>query len=458
MIPHTLFEDSPRSDYIVDVMSVIRCYRPEQNETLADFGIRVYDGILRNIPEACQSIHLVGDRYDGLSDDRTHDDYSFNLKEASGCRERRGDPRGNISSPFTSSSKVATLWDGILSSRSAKGRLLKVLFEVWEYKISTRLMVHLAGGFESRHRAVTVTPHGSSVDDDISSCHEEADTWVLYHTAVAARRKSTLVIILANNTDIVLLAAYYFQYLASLGLKQLWVKFPSYCIPIHTAAQKLGVTFCNALPLVHSLSGCDTTSFLYGIGKVRFFRAAKSSETLLGSLGDEVRALAEKPSSAQSDGLVNVCKQLVVTVYGRSATNFNSLNDLRAHLYSRLEDLRRLPPTDISFLLHLKRCIFQSLIWIQSHKPCIDLPQATDMGWRIEDHELKPDLVSAMPHGLASLSFCNCDKTKCGSHCKCSKIGFCDSACKCGADPQKCLLSDVNQNESEDEDEEEKEI
>jgi hypothetical protein len=47
---------------------------------------------------------------------------------------------------------------------------------------------------------------------------------------------------------------------------------------------------------------------------------------------------------------------------------------------------------------------------------------------------------------------------KCGSHCKCSKIGFCDSACKCGADPQKCLLSDVNLNESEDEDEEEKEI
>jgi hypothetical protein len=72
--------------------------------------------------------------------------------------------------------------------------------------------------------------------------------------------------------------------------------------------------------------------------------------TLLGALGDEVRALAEKPSSAQSDGLVNVCKQLVVTVYGRRATNFC----IRALLYSRLKDLWRLPPTDISFVLHLK--------------------------------------------------------------------------------------------------------
>jgi hypothetical protein len=96
MIPPTLYEDSYRSDYIIDVMSVIRCYRPEQNEMLADFGIRVYNGILRNIPEACQSIHLVGDRYDRISDDRSRDDFSFNLKEASGCRERRGDPRGNI--------------------------------------------------------------------------------------------------------------------------------------------------------------------------------------------------------------------------------------------------------------------------------------------------------------------------------------------------------------------------
>jgi hypothetical protein len=80
------------------------------------------------------------------------------------------------------------------------------------------------------------------------------------------------------------------------------------------------------------------------------------------------------------------------------------------------------------------------------------------MGRRIEDHELKLDLVPAMPHGLASLTFCNCDKMKCGSHCKCYRIGFWDSACKCGANPQKCLLSDVNQSESQDEDEEEKEI
>ena len=110
---------------------------------------KFYNGILWNIPEACQSIHLVGDRYDGLSDDRTHDDYSFNLKEVSRCQERRGDPKGNISSPFTSSSKVATLWDGILSSRSAKDRLLKVLFEVGDYEISNCLIVHLDGDFES---------------------------------------------------------------------------------------------------------------------------------------------------------------------------------------------------------------------------------------------------------------------------------------------------------------------
>ena len=42
----------------------------------------------------------------------------------------------------------------------------------------------------------------------------------------------------------------------------------SFCvIPAHTIAETIGKDKCSALPMFHSITGCDTVSALYGKGK-----------------------------------------------------------------------------------------------------------------------------------------------------------------------------------------------
>ena len=53
------------------------------------------------------------------------------------------------------------------------------------------------------------------------------------------------------------------------------------------------------LPGVHALSGCDTTSYLYGIGKVTTLKALNSGATLK-LLGEEDVTMAEVVSDATS--------------------------------------------------------------------------------------------------------------------------------------------------------------
>ena len=66
-------------------------------------------------------------------------------------------------------------------------------------------------------------------------------------------------------------------------------------IPIHTVATKLGEEVCCLLPAFHALTGCDTTSGLYQIGKRKAWKAIHKNFELYGTiagLGDN-----EEPSA-----------------------------------------------------------------------------------------------------------------------------------------------------------------
>ena len=43
---------------------------------------------------------------------------------------------------------------------------------------------------------------------------------------------------------------------------------------MHSVARNLGRTLSAALPVIHALSGCDSTSAFSGIGKKRWFKVA----------------------------------------------------------------------------------------------------------------------------------------------------------------------------------------
>ncbi|XP_048583416.1 uncharacterized protein LOC116606960 [Nematostella vectensis] len=80
----------------------------------------------------------------------------------------------------------------------------------------------------------------------------------------------TRVVIQSPDTDATILAIHVFE---RKGCRELWFK-TGYkdrvrFIPIHDAARKLGPKVCAAIPGLHALNGCDTTSGLANIGKTK---------------------------------------------------------------------------------------------------------------------------------------------------------------------------------------------
>jgi 5'-3' exonuclease len=55
-------------------------------------------------------------------------------------------------------------------------------------------------------------------------------------------------------------------------------------MPIHLVECELSSITCEILPAVHALTGCDTTSAIFGIGKKSVFKLIKSSSAELSGI------------------------------------------------------------------------------------------------------------------------------------------------------------------------------
>ena len=98
--------------------------------------------------------------------------------------------------------------------------------------------------------------------------HEEADTRMMIHVADCVAQGYTKVTIRTVDTDVVVIAV---SVVNPLHLQELWIAFGTgktfRYIGAHTISSNLGPQKSSALPLFHSLTGCDTVSSFSGRGK-----------------------------------------------------------------------------------------------------------------------------------------------------------------------------------------------
>ena len=80
-------EDENTSSVVVDVMWFIRSLPPMHNEESENCARRILGSIVKRY--LSQNIHLVADRYDGLYEVGDSNIEYVNLKQASGCKQRR---------------------------------------------------------------------------------------------------------------------------------------------------------------------------------------------------------------------------------------------------------------------------------------------------------------------------------------------------------------------------------
>ena len=125
-----------------------------------------------------------------------------------------------------------------------------------------------------------------------------------------------------------------------------------------------------------------------------------------------------------------------------SVSDVNKCDDARVKLFCKCKSQDALPPTSDAIKFHIMRAHYQSLVWMQATKPHAILPSPATMGWREEDGQLVPQLISLapIPESCADIVTCGCTKGCKSQSCTCRKGKLtCTGACKCAGSDISCM-------------------
>ena len=138
------------------------------------------------------------------------------------------------------------------------------------------MTVFLGGGFKDPKTAVKVEKNECTRVEALESDHEEADLRMVVHIDHAVKELDVRSVVpWSIDSDV---AAICPRIVYLLGIKLFFktgVKDKKRIIPMHDASD-LGESMSLALPVIHALSGCDSTSSFDGQGKKRWLTAMEN--------------------------------------------------------------------------------------------------------------------------------------------------------------------------------------
>ena len=173
----------------------------------------------------------------------------------------------------------------------------------------------------------------------LPSTHEEADTRVILH-AMHAQKDN--VIVYARDTDVLLLLL---AHSPKITCSNIWMMAGTakkrQCIPIRDVVDSLPCGCLNNILAFHSITGCDTISFISGNTKKTVWLTFNNHHQLLHGLGE--RDLREQKVN---DAELFVCKLYKISDQVRST------NEARLHLFAKQKAPEALPPTSDSLCQH----------------------------------------------------------------------------------------------------------
>ena len=195
-------------------------------------------------------------------------------------------------------------------------------------------------------------------------------------------------------------------------------------ISIKAGYEALGSHMCECLLFAHAVSGCDTTSAIFGIGKVKHMKSLQASSELRSSV--EIFGL----QTASKEQVLSVGEKYVASLYKGGTLN-RSLDELR-HITAvspKYVPPERMPPTKSACCYHSLRVHLQVSTW-KELKIVLD---PTNYGFQMDGTTMKPvisDKEAAPPELLKDLR-CSCRSNICRT-CSCAKMRIpCNMYCKC---------------------------
>ena len=307
------FDELPSSPletlYIIDAMAFIQRFQTLGMRTFGQLQSKYLEKILEMKPTGCSVVHFVGDRYDmGIASLKANERHR---------REKEDQSRVYI----PTDSACIPAWNDFLGNPKNKENLLKYLALSWSTRFNT-----LPEGFTlsitENAEVVCITKTGTSrIGELCCPLHEEADTRIFAHIAVSNQPR---VIIQATDTDIIMLSMYYLPRFDH--IEEMWIEKTNEFIPVHDTVNSLvsrvyhsPLHLTNILLCLYVLTGCDSVSYPYKIGKNK---AAKLAIQFL----DKFPLLSCFDCTDHiTDDLVSEAREYFCALYGKP--EFLSLNE-----------------------------------------------------------------------------------------------------------------------------------
>ena len=428
--------DISRTTHIRDGMALLQSINAKRFKTFGELAL----DFVRNQVACFQYASVVADIFDR---------YDIQNSIKSSERERRSKSFFNPKVFQVIEGRIIPDWKKFLSSGENKQSLIKFLgeFTLQYMKENSCLMdgqkLYLAGSFPNPEIVKIISPKGISDCSELSITQEEADTRIILHAFNADKlyRENDVngrIIVKSPDTDVLVLLIHYFPQMTHIS--ELWfqtgmitsIKDCRRYIPVHELCGSLNSVLCKILPAAHAITGCDTTSSLFGIGKKSMLKALKETPVHFNDLS-QISLLDIEDSEA-------VSRKLVTRLYdpkGKSKRCHTNLNSFRVKLATcKDSSLVRLPPCEASFKQHVLRSSFQTKIWMTAHIAKSAIGSPLQFGWKEGKCGLEPVLFEGqMSSDFLQDLVCTCKgKSVCSKSCVCFEQKLsCTELCQCQA-------------------------
>ena len=274
----------------------------------------------------------------------------------------------------------------------------------------------------------------------MSSCnHEEADTRLILHLQEILSQGFVNISVMSVDTDVfIIILAMFHKLQASyvftdINFDRRHLK-DAKSVGIKAVAERLGQTLCQAIPFLHALTGCDTTSAFKGIGKKKGYEILKTYEPAIATFGSFFQDPFQN-INIESESF-KIIQRFVILMYSK-VSEYTEVDVARREFFfsKKHPNPENIPPTENALFHHTKRAIYQTGVWSRSLEAIANLPSPSQFGWKRSD--IDPNIP------WEPVWFTNGEVTKvCAQimlHCSCKAAAGC-TQCTCTKADLKCTI------------------
>jgi hypothetical protein len=193
-------------------------------------------------------------------------------------------------------------------------------------------------------------------------------------------------------------------------------------------AKLQGRPYLKRILALHALSGCDTTSRIFGKGKEKFMNISDQKIEFWQAV-DRFYT----PDCRKAD-IVKAGERILLVLYGSDLTTDINLDSMRIATYqgkserqAKLIKAPTLPPTSDAAALHSLRCYLQVQVWIGN-----TTLEPSKFGFCVKNGRMLPITMQkpAAPDCLLDMIHCTCKGDCASNKCSCYKASLpCRKAC-----------------------------